>query len=83
MVETDMDPSICEHELSIPVLRNKEMAWLSAGSEHALAISSSGLVNSWGRDHHGQLRVMGMPTIILVINCGQPRTCGLTSNRRS
>jgi alpha-tubulin suppressor-like RCC1 family protein len=40
-----------------PVLRNKRIAWLSAGSEHALGIIDKGLVYSLGRGNHwhGQL----------------------------
>ena len=54
----------------VPVLRNKQIAWLSAGSEHALAVSDAGLVYSWGRDNHGQL---GIGTDVYN-SCGQGST---------
>ena len=41
----------------LPVLRNKRIAWLSAGSQHSLGITDEGLVYSWGRDNHGQLGI--------------------------
>lgn len=37
------------------VLSGKEMAFMAAGGEHSLAVSSGGLVFAWGNNQYGQL----------------------------
>lgn len=38
-----------------PVLRGKNITWLSAGEKHSIAINEDGIVFAWGSNNRGQL----------------------------
>ena len=44
-----------------PVLRGKNITWLSAGSSHVIAINEDGIVFSWGSNSRGQLGLSDAP----------------------
>jgi len=49
------DVTHMEHPAPIPILMNKNVVSLSAGSSHVLALTQTGTVYSWGSGEDGRL----------------------------
>jgi RCC1 and BTB domain-containing protein len=78
---TDLFFGLNFEELKINAFNGQKVKAISCGFRHALALTESGCVYSWGRNSFGQLDVgdeadRGMPTLVILKDITEKISCG-------